>query len=773
MSATAPKRLPSAACAPLRVAIVTNIPAPYRLPIYALLGADAGLELKLFFCSGREPDRLWDLGELRVPHVYLRERVTEWRGRYIHTNPDVWPQLRAFGPEVVVTTGFNPTHLLAFAYARRHGAEHVAMTDGTAMSESRLSVIHRLVRRTVYGATTAFVGASEGSFALYRQYGIASRDFFKSHLCANNAAFAAEPRSRQGFSARDFDFVFSGRFVAGKLPLFAIDVAAQCARRLGRRVRLLLVGSGELDDAMRQASDAVSVEVDAHFAGFARQAELPALYASARVALFPTAGDTWGVVANEACAAGVPVLVSPEAGVAGDLVRDGENGHVLALDTDLWAGTASRLLSDEAAWTRYSERCHELVAECSYDNAARGLAAAVRHAAGRSAGTAGATPRRRVVLMQRRMTQYRVALFDRMRALLASHGVGLDVVYGDPLPSEALRSDGGHLDWGRHVPCRYWFGGRLCWWQWAWPDIRQADLVIVTQENKLLINHLLHLLRFWVPLAFWGHGRNFQSTAPQGLRERVKRILARRVDWWFAYTESSAEVVRQLGFPADRITSVNNSTDLASLQQDLAALSDGADRCRAELGLAPGPVALVLASLHADKHIEFTIEAMRIARSSVPDLQLLIVGDGPTRASGELATRGDPWIRWAGARHGEAKARCLRVASVLVNPFGVGLGVLDGFVAGVPLLTTASWGHGPEFAYLNPGRNCVIAPAEPGAFAVALCELLGDAPRHAALAKAARDDAQALTLDQMTERFCAGILECLTRQAHNKLKVAW
>ncbi len=357
-----------------RVALVTNIPAPYRLPMYELLAAMPGIDLQLFFCSGREADREWDLDSLAVPHVFLQERVIAWRGRFIHLNPDVWPQLRAFEPEVVVTTGFNPTHLLAFAFARRFGARHVAMTDGTAMSESKLTFVHRWVRRRVYRRTDAFVGASEGSFALYRQYGVNDASMFKSHLCANNDAFTAASRVPP-----DFDFIFCGRFVAGKLPSFAIKVAAAAALKLGRRVRLLLVGSGELSACMRRETEVVADQVEAHFAGFARQADLPRHYARAKVLLFPTVGDTWGVVANEACAAGLAVIVSPQAGVAGDLVRDGVNGHVLPLDVAVWAEAAASLLSDPAARQRMSARSIEQVRPYTYANAAHGLARAISY----------------------------------------------------------------------------------------------------------------------------------------------------------------------------------------------------------------------------------------------------------------------------------------------------------------------------------------------------------------------------------------------------------
>lgn len=360
---------------PIRVAMVTNIPAPYRLPIYELLAETPGIELKVFFCSGREPDRQWDLARLRAPHAFLRERFVTWAGRFVHFNVDAWPRLREFAPDVVITTGFNPTHLIAFALARARGVAHVAMTDGTADSEARLSVVHRWLRRFVYRRSRSFIGASEGSFALYRQFGVAESGLFKSHLCADNAAFAAASAP-----LRDVDLLFSGRFVASKSPLFAIEVAREAGRLLGRRVVLVLLGAGELEGEMRRAADNAVRWVDARFGGYARQGELPLHYARSRLLLFPSAGEPWGVVANEACAAGVPVLVSPHAGAADDLVRDHDNGRVLALDVGLWAAAAVSLLSDEATWQRMSQRCITQVREYTYANAAAGIAAAVTHA---------------------------------------------------------------------------------------------------------------------------------------------------------------------------------------------------------------------------------------------------------------------------------------------------------------------------------------------------------------------------------------------------------
>lgn len=359
-----------------KVALVTNIPAPYRLPIYEGVARARGVELTVFFCSGREPDREWDLRAAQFKQVFLKEKFISVGGKFIHNNPDVWPALKAFKPDVVITTGFNPTFLVAYLYARLFGAKHIAMTDGTDFTESHLSVVHRWVRRWVYRGTSAFVGASLGSFRLYRSYGLPPKSLFQSHLCANNDAFLNAATNKD----RPFDLVFSARFVPGKNPLFALDVAQGVARSLGRQVRLLLLGSGELQSPMEQAAHKMQDDVDVVFAGFVKQAELPDYLAKAKLMLFPTSIDTWGVVANEACAAGVPVMVTPMAGVANELVVNGETGFVCELNLARWVDQACEVLKDEALRSRLAAAAIERVKAYSFDHAASGILAAVKHA---------------------------------------------------------------------------------------------------------------------------------------------------------------------------------------------------------------------------------------------------------------------------------------------------------------------------------------------------------------------------------------------------------
>lgn len=352
--------------------MITNVPPPYRVPIYNRLNQSPGVNFQAFFCSEREPNRQWNLPPLDFNHTFLRERFVTWEGKYIHNNPDVISNLKRFSPDVIVTTGFNPTHLYAFGFALVKGLPHVPMTDGTHLSEQSLGPMHAAIRRFVYARSKAYVSASIGGQKLYESYGVPIDRCFKSCLCVDNSVFSQALQPLQ----KKFDFIFCGRMEFAKNPLFALKVALDVANKIHRKVKMLFVGSGSQGADIMKTASQYSELVEVEFSGFAMQHQLPALYRSARIFLFPTLADVWGVVANEACAAGLPVIVSPHAGVAGELVLDGVNGFVCNLDVGLWAERAVMLLMQPKVYENFSIRSLSLINEYTYDNAASGLLSA-------------------------------------------------------------------------------------------------------------------------------------------------------------------------------------------------------------------------------------------------------------------------------------------------------------------------------------------------------------------------------------------------------------
>ena len=374
---------------------------------------------------------------------------------------------------------------------------------------------------------------------------------------------------------------------------------------------------------------------------------------------------------------------------------------------------------------------------------------------------------KKVVVCQHRLLHYRTALFDRLRTACADRGIDLHLVHGQASPRESAKKDEGALPWAHKVQNRFWeAGARDLVWQPFPADLRDADLVVVMQENRILSNYPLLLSRLWSArkVAYWGHGVNFQSHAPAGLRERWKRMTLTRVDWWFAYTETSAEIVRRVGYPAERITCLNNAIDNEAFERELMQVTDAQLHAMRLLIDAPegAPVGLFCGSLYPDKRLDFMINAADRIQAALPAFRLVVIGDGPSADVIRTAMATRPWLKWQGVRKGVEKAAWFRLADGVINPGAVGLHVLDAFCSGTPMMTTAEARHGPEIAYLRDGQNGLVVHGGEERYADAVIALFNDRAKLDAIKQTALQDGQRYTLNNMVGRFADGITQCLT-----------
>jgi glycosyltransferase involved in cell wall biosynthesis len=119
-------------------------------------------------------------------------------------------------------------------------------------------------------------------------------------------------------------FLFAGKMIEKKRPLDFL-LALDRLRAEGESVWGFLVGDGPLrptlEDHRRQHATPCTM------VGFLNQQQIGWAYATADAIVLPSdAGETWGLVVNEAMACGVPAIVSDEVGCAPDLVLNGETG---------------------------------------------------------------------------------------------------------------------------------------------------------------------------------------------------------------------------------------------------------------------------------------------------------------------------------------------------------------------------------------------------------------------------------------------------------------
>ena len=400
----------------------------------------------------------------------------------------------------------------------------------------------------------------------------------------------------------------------------------------------------------------------------------------------------------------------------------------------------------------------------------------------------------RVVLLQRRIPEYRVSVFSRLAERMEEAGIHFNLIYGSPTNEERLRVDEGLIEKGIKVPCYYFPFGP---WQMTYLKVSDIfldaqDLIIMPHENRFVLTYARALAGQGGRrrCAFFGHGANFQGHE-ENWREKAKIWVTRRVQWYFGYTGMSVDRIVEAGFPKDRTTCLNNAIDTGELVRWRESITgDEAQALRVSLGIKGGNVAVFIGSLTKDRRLEFLFQVSDEIRAHLPDFELLMIGDGVMRSYVREFAGKRPWVHWVGAKHGREKVIHVMLGKLILNPGMVGLNIIESFATAVPMVTTDCRIHSPEIVYLENGRNGIMTDNTIEAYVVHVLSLLKQSPActfedrlsrrtgktgmneashrsisretgYAELVAGCKKAAQVYTMEKMVENFAGGIEKAL------------
>lgn len=336
-----------------RVVLLTEIPAPYRIPLFNALAERVDLEV--VFLAERNPERPYRLHEqeLHFRWRFLRGRDVTVFGRWLVLNRGVLRALR--GADVVVAGGWNqPAFWAAVAHAHLHRKPVVAWVEST-LSDRRPRRTNTL-KRLLAGAYDAFVVPGAAALEYVRTLAPSTRIELAPNA-VDTALFASRVNDRDALRAeRGIDgccFLYVGRLARDK----GVDLLLRAAD--GIDAELVLAGTGPEESTLRLLAPPRT-----RFLGHLDRDELPAWYAAADVLVLPSRSEPWGMPLNEAAAAGLPLVATDAVGAAADLVDAGENGFVVpAGDVAALHDVLQRLAADADLRRRLGRRSRDLAAE--------------------------------------------------------------------------------------------------------------------------------------------------------------------------------------------------------------------------------------------------------------------------------------------------------------------------------------------------------------------------------------------------------------------------
>jgi len=178
--------------------------------------------------------------------------------------------------------------------------------------------------------------------------------------------------------------VVAGRLEPLKGPDLAIEAVAAVPADL--RPELVIAGGASTEFAGYERELAALADrsgLDVRFLGPRTRQGLASLLREARLVLVPSHSETYGLIALEAAASGVPVVAASSGGLRESVV-DGVTGVVLdTRDPAVWGATVTRLLADRELWSRLARASRERAVEHPWSLSAAELADVYCRAVGR------------------------------------------------------------------------------------------------------------------------------------------------------------------------------------------------------------------------------------------------------------------------------------------------------------------------------------------------------------------------------------------------------
>jgi glycosyltransferase involved in cell wall biosynthesis len=230
-------------------------------------------------------------------------------------------------PRAVAIPGWSaPYALLALSWCLKTSTPAVLMSESTVFDRRRPFLGERIKRKLLRLYQAALVGGRRHTEYLHH-FGFPEVAVFPGYDVVDNAHFGRlQPGAEAELGARQ-SFLVSCRFIRVKNLPRLLEGYARYRQEAGSAAwGLVLAGDGPERDKVAEAMRMLNLDDSVRLAGFVQYDGLPARYARAGAFILPSVSEPWGLVVNEAMAAGLPVLVSNRCGCAPDLVQEGRNG---------------------------------------------------------------------------------------------------------------------------------------------------------------------------------------------------------------------------------------------------------------------------------------------------------------------------------------------------------------------------------------------------------------------------------------------------------------
>lgn len=286
-----------------------------------------------------------DFREFLSPDVDGVETMRLFEGRSAYMSAVLSGKMRSrmrslldgLRPKVVAVAGWSfPESASAVLWARENGARIVMMSESQEEDGARSHPREIMKSRIVRSSDAALVGGRRHGDYIAR-LGMPSERVFCGYDAVDNSHFADGAdnarvdrvlwQRRMGLPDR---FVLaSARFIPKKNLEGLVAAFGRAVAAANVPHALVILGDGPGRAALQAAIATLGLEHRVLLPGFKDYDSLPVFYGLADAFVHVSLAEQWGLVINEAAAAGLPLIVSRPCGAAPELLVEGRNGYLV------------------------------------------------------------------------------------------------------------------------------------------------------------------------------------------------------------------------------------------------------------------------------------------------------------------------------------------------------------------------------------------------------------------------------------------------------------
>ena len=348
----------------MKVLFITNIPSPYRIDFFNLLGQYVDLTVLFEARRASGIQFNWNDNDISsfkpifLKNGYINERKIDFSiNKYIAE--DIYDY-------IFITNYSYFTELFAVLSLAIRKRTYYMELDGALLNtkESRFKYI---LKKYILMHADAYFSPSETTDLFLQNYGVEKNRIVRypfSSLSKSQIAQKALSRKEKINLRYELDISYEymvlavGQFIHRK----GFDILLEVAKDLDASIGVYFVGGKPTQEYLEYVNSNNLINV--HFLGFKKTEELRKYYQAADIFVLPTREDVWGLVINEAMANGLPIITTIKCGAGKELVKNGVNGRLIQPEsTQELKSSILSMLNNQDKLTRMGEESLRIISK--------------------------------------------------------------------------------------------------------------------------------------------------------------------------------------------------------------------------------------------------------------------------------------------------------------------------------------------------------------------------------------------------------------------------